>query len=142
MNTKRIIRRTLFVLILVFIAIQFIPVTRSNPAVTAPFDQPSEVLEIVSRSCFDCHSNETVWPWYSYVAPVSWLVAHDVNEGREHLNFSEWHSYMEEDIPVIKKEIWEEIEEGEMPLGIYLILHSDAKLSEADITVLHDWIRQ
>ena len=69
------------------------PVDRENPPVTGDIGAPSEVDAILRTSCYDCHSNETVWPWYSYLAPASWLVAEDVEHGREHLNFSEWTSY-------------------------------------------------
>ncbi len=93
---RRIVRSLLAGLLAVFVAIQLVPVQRTNP----PFDPaialersvalPSNVRAILDRSCKDCHSNETRWPGYGYVAPASWLLVRDVNEGREHLNFSEW----------------------------------------------------
>ena len=81
------------VLILAVIGIQFVPVNRMNPPVTGEIGAPEKVMAILHRSCYDCHSNKTVWPWYSYVAPISWLVADDVHEGRRHMNFSEWNTY-------------------------------------------------
>ncbi len=128
---------TLYVLGAIFLGIQFIPVDRSNPPVVADLEAPIEVKSILKRSCYDCHSNEVVWPWYSYVAPVSWLVAHDVEEGREELNFSEWHRYAGD--PEMKEEIVEEVAEGEMPLGIYLALHRDAVVSPSELTILRQW---
>jgi len=136
---KRWILRIALVLAVVFLAIQFVPAGRTNPAVTKSIEAPPEVLDILRRSCFDCHSNESRWPWYAYVAPVSWLVVHDVDEGRAELNFSHWG-----DMPQGKRDskagsMIEEIEEGEMPLEQYLWMHGEAKLSPADIAVLTKW---
>jgi len=105
-------------LVLGFLAIQLVPVERTNPPVIAEpnWDTP-ETRVLAQRACFDCHSNETVWPWYSYVAPVSWLVARDTNEGREVLNFSEWGSGGEGREPW---EMLEAVESGYMPPQIYL----------------------
>ena len=134
---KRIFKYSFFSISLIFLGIQLIPVKRSNPPVVSEVDASIEVKAILKRSCYDCHSNEVNWPWYSYVAPVSWLVAHDVKEGREELNFSEWgrHSGDAE----MKEEIIEEIEEGEMPLPIYLITHPGASVSEQELTILKKW---
>jgi hypothetical protein len=118
---------------------QFVPVDTSNPPVTAEIDAPADVKGILERSCYDCHSNETTWPWYSRVAPVSWLVAHDVEEAREHLNFSEWDQLSTEDQLEGIEEAWEEVEEGEMPLWFYLPLHPEARLSATDREVLKRW---
>ena len=134
---KKRIKYTLFVLIAIFLGMQLIPVERSNPPVVSDLDAPIEVKTILKRSCYDCHSNEVNWPWYSYVAPVSWLVAHDVKEGREELNFSEWSKHS--DNPEMKEEIIEEIVEGEMPLPIYLIVHPRASVSEQELVVLKQW---
>lgn len=108
-------------------------------AVVSEVDAPLEVLSVLRRACYDCHSNETVWPWYSRVAPASWLVARDVNEGREALNYSTWTSYPAEERDEERAETWEEVEEGEMPLGVYLLMHREAKLSDADRTILRSW---
>jgi hypothetical protein len=134
---KRRIKYTVFLLVAIFLCMQLILVDRSNPPVASDLDAPIEVKTILKRSCYDCHSNEVNWPWYSYVAPVSWLVVHDVKEGREELNFSEWgkHSGNSE----MKKEIIEEIAEGEMPLPIYLIAHPKASISEQEFAVLKQW---
>jgi cytochrome c551/c552 len=127
------------VLIVAFIGIQFIPVERSNPPVTGEIDAPPRVKEILMRSCYDCHSNETVWPWYSYIAPASWLLEKDVNEGRDELNFSEWKGYDEKKKQKKFKETREEVKEGEMPQWYYIIMHPEAKLSDADKQALFEW---
>jgi hypothetical protein len=119
-------------------AIQLVPVSRSNPPVTADLVAPDNVRAILRRSCYDCHSNESTWPWYAYVAPVSWFIAHDVNEARRHLNFSTWADRPDK-LEKLKEEIWEEVEEGEMPLPNYLRVHSDAKLSAEDRAILRAW---
>ncbi len=126
----------------VLVLIQLVPVDRSNPPATEKLVMPDNVQRIMQRSCFDCHSNETVWPWYSYVAPVSWLVKHDVEEGREHLNFSEWDKLNLKRKIKRLEEIVEEVEEGKMPMPIYLIMHGDAEVSAAELAVLREWTQQ
>ena len=76
--------------VVLFVAIQLVPVDRSNPPVEADLEAPEAVTAVLRTACYDCHSNETHWPWYSYVAPVSWLVAHDVEEARSEFSFSRW----------------------------------------------------
>lgn len=110
-----------------------------NPPVTGDIVVPAEVHALLKRSCYDCHSNETTWPWYSQVVPVSWIVAHDVNDGRKHLNFSVWESYEQGRKLKKLKEIAEEVEEGEMPMSIYVTMHSEAKLTEAEKKTIVDW---
>jgi len=110
--------------------IQLVPVERTNPSVVRePNWDSAHTRDLMARACLDCHSNETNWPWYAYVAPVSWLVAHDVQEGRAAVNFSEWQ-------PGQENESVEAILEGEMPLEIYLITHPEARLSEAETQAL------
>ena len=123
----------------VAVAIQAVPVERTNPPEPAPIAGPAEVVAVLERSCFDCHSYRTRWPWYSRVAPVSWLVARDVSEGRSHLNFSVWEAYPEARRAELRREVWEEVSEGEMPLGIYLVAHRGARLTAADLQVLRAW---
>ena len=138
-----ILKRLAFVALgmpaIILIGIQFVPVDRSNPPVTQVVDAPPEVMTILRRACFDCHSNETVWPWYSKVAPISWLVADDVHEAREHFNFSTWDEYDAEDRADILEEVWDEVEEGHMPLPNYLRLHPEAVLDGADLAALKAW---
>jgi hypothetical protein len=130
------------VLLIAFIAIQFVPVDRSNPPVTMNIVAPAEVAAVLRRSCYDCHSNETVWPWYSYVAPVSWLVADDVNHGRSHLNFSTWDKYPADEQLELIEGAYEESSEGHMPLPVYLITHRDAELTPEDLRILAAWAGQ
>lgn len=123
---KKVIKPVLWSLALLAVLIQFVPVDRSNPQVTREIRWDSEATgEIAQRACYDCHSNETAWPWYSRVAPVSWLVAQDVAEGRKHLNFSMWDRPNEDADKII-----EMVEDGEMPLPEYVLLHPEARLDE------------
>ena len=134
------LRIAIIVIIVILIGIQFVPVSKTNPPVTGEIKAPAEVMEILRTSCYDCHSNESEWPWYSNIAPVSWLVVNDVNEGREHMNFSGWQSYSEEDKAEDIEEVWEEIEEGEMPLWFYLPLHPEARLSDDQKETIRKWV--
>ncbi len=134
---KPFLRKTLGVLLGAAIVIQFVPVDRSNPPVVADFDGPENVEAILRRSCYDCHSNEVSWPWYSRLAPVSWLVARDVKKGREELNFSDWPRFAAKSD--MRDEIVEEIDEGEMPLPIYLITHRDANVTAEERAILEAW---
>lgn len=116
----------LLAIIIIFAGIQLIPVNRSNPAVIKePTWATTETRDLARKACFDCHSNETKWPAYSFIAPFSWFVAGHVNEGRSKLNFSEWKAKDTD-------EIIEEVTEGKMPLKSYLLLHSDARLTETE----------
>ena len=125
--------------VVLFGLIQLVPVQRTNPPVVAepPWDSP-ETRALAVRACFDCHSNETVWPWYAYVAPVSWLVVHDTDEGRQHLNFSEWSAASTGGRENPADEAGEKIAEGEMPPGNYLPLHPAAQLTDAEMQALID----
>jgi len=116
--------------------IQFIPFghTHTNPAeIKEPAWNSPETRELIHRACFDCHSNETVWPWYSNVAPVSWLVLRDVNEGRSHLNFTEWNLPQEH-----AKDVADQVKEGDMPPWFYLPMHPMARLTGAEKQALID----
>jgi len=118
------------VIIGVLLVAQLVPYGRdhSNPSVTAePQWNAAETRALAQRACFDCHSNQTRWPWYSNVAPVSWLVQADVSEGRRVLNFSEWTRGYEE-----AQESGETVRSQEMPPRSYLLLHPEAKLSDAE----------
>jgi mono/diheme cytochrome c family protein len=123
--------KILGVLVLVMIVIQFIPYGKdhANPLVLAePAWDSQQTKELFVRACADCHSNETKWPWYSNVAPLSWLVQYDVEEGREHFNVSMWGVQKKNE----GNEAKEEFEEGEMPPWFYVLLHPEAELSESE----------
>jgi hypothetical protein len=133
------------VLVGILLIIQVIRPARTNPPIDesrtigAHMQIPPAVAAILERSCYDCHSYKTTWPWYSQVAPVSWYLVHDVNEGRSHLNLSDWASYDAKRAAKKLEEICEEVKRGDMPLTEYLPLHPTAKLSEADRKTLCDW---
>ncbi|MDM7915171.1 MAG: heme-binding domain-containing protein [Candidatus Eisenbacteria bacterium] len=137
---KRIARWILGLLVLALVAIQAVPVERTNPPVESDLAAPEPVRAVLRRACYDCHSHETAWPWYSRVAPVSWLVADDVREGRHEVNFSRWGRLDARKQAEVRREAWKEISEGEMPLWFYRPLHPDARLSEEDKAVLRAWL--
>lgn len=125
----------------VFVALQIKQPGRANPPVQSEVMAPPEIAAILERSCYACHSNETDWPWYAYVAPVSWWVADHVDHGRKDLNFSEWPVLDFEELEHNLHEIDEQIEKDEMPLKSYLLLHPGARLSEEEKKALRDWAR-
>lgn len=125
----------------VLLIIQFKPVKRDNPPIQNEVGASPEIMAILERACYDCHSNETEWPWYSHVAPISWFVAGHVAEAREHLNFSEWPAFDMEEQQHLFEEMEEEVEDEEMPLKSYLMLHREARLTPDDREVLLRWIR-
>ncbi len=124
---------------LVMIAIQFVPVPRSNPPVESEVPAPAPVRAILRRACYNCHSRETVWPWYSRVAPSSWMVAYDVWEGRSDLDFSAWNRIRPDEQAKKIRNIWKEVSEGDMPPWYYLPLHRQAHLSADDRATLREW---
>lgn len=140
------LKKILLGLLVIFIISQFFPanlpkVKLENPAdLIANNDLSPEISTMLRSTCYDCHSNETIYPWYAYVSPVKFLVSKDTRKGRKHLNFSEWENYSLEDKLEALDDISEEIEEGEMPMKIYPITHPNAKLNDADREVLVKWV--
>ena len=142
---RRVGRSILIALFVIVLAIQLVPVNRTNP----PFDPaatlersvtvPANVKAILDRSCKDCHSNETRWPGYSYVAPMSWLLVHDVNEARENLNFSEWGTHDAEAQNDSLIELCRKVRRGQMPLKRYAWIHPSARLTAEDVEALCEW---
>jgi len=130
------------IIALIIAAIQFVPVSRNNPPVTSEVQGSAAANAILKRACYDCHSNETIWPWYAHVAPVSWLVADDVNEAREHMNFSTWDVYSAKQQAEHLEEIVEKVEEGDMPLWYYVPLHPETRVSATEIDTLRNWQRR
>lgn len=116
------------------VAIQLVPVSREDPPVAQTVTAPPEVERVLRRACFDCHSRQPRRPFYAYVAPISWLVAYDIAEGRERLDFTDWGRSAKE-----SEEIAEAVGEGEMPLWYYSMMSADRRLSDADRTLLVDW---
>ncbi len=128
-----------------FVVSQFFGPAKTNPtndasqAIESHMQLTPPVAAILDRSCNDCHSNKTRWPWYSNVAPVSWFVIDHVNEGRHNLNFSEWGRYTQRDVEGMLKQICQEVKAEMMPLSSYTPLHPGSKLSTEDVKVLCDW---
>jgi Haem-binding domain len=130
----------------VLILIQFIPVRRTNPPVVASrsleahVDVPIPVRIVLQRSCYNCHSSATLWPWYSHVAPISWYVVHDVNTGRSHINFQDWAAQVNaqegnEHLGLICKLI----RDGSMPPAAYRVMHQDAYVSPEEANTVCAW---
>ena len=132
----------------ILIIIQFFRIDKTNPVVDSSsdmltvIDTSPEVVQILKTSCYDCHTNETIYPWYTNVAPVSWWVKDHINEGRDELNFSDWGTYSIRRKDHKLDEVVEMLEEDEMPLTSYLIAHRDASLSDAQKTLLIDWAKK
>ena len=135
----------LITLAAVFIVIQFIP---SGIPENKPEDKKSivnsnlitgPVLDQLRKSCFDCHSNQVQLPWYSKLAPSSWFLAEHINDGKSHLNFSEWENYGNREKIGLLEEIKDEVGSGNMPLKSYLLIHRDAKLDPEKILLLSEW---
>jgi hypothetical protein len=133
-------------LIAVLAVIQLIQPSRTNPAVTASrtieahVQIPRDVGQVLQRTCYDCHSNATVWPWYAYVAPISWYVAHDVNAARRHVNFQDWEAQIN---PQEGKEhlglICKLVRNGQMPPADYRVMHKGTDLSPAEVSAVCAW---
>lgn len=126
---KKVITIALGSLVVLFVLIQFIPYGHQHtnpPVVQEPNWDSPQTRELAQRACFDCHSNQTVWTWYSNIAPVSWMVQNDVVEGRRYLNFSDWGHVRE------PYEISEVVRSGWMPPSKYTLMHPEAKLTQAE----------
>ena len=142
---RRVLKIALVLLAMIVVGIQFVRPARTNPAVDESqtiFTRTQitpEVAAILDRSCRDCHSNKTVWPWYTNVAPVSWWLSDHVNEGRRNLNLSEWGKLARDRQDRKLRQICDEVSDGVMPLSSYTPMHPQAKLSEQDKKTLCDW---
>ena len=136
---KKVIYSGLGILAVLMLAIQAIPVSRTNPPVEQDMPAPPEVKAILKASCYDCHSNETIWPWYSKVAPVSWLVSRDTSVGRDRLNFSTWNQYIPEQRAAIVASAMRRVRNGRMPPWFYTIKHTDGKITPEKLAVLEAW---
>ena len=142
---KKILKIAIIVIAVIFVGMQAIRPTLSNPPVDESLTINSrtqmtpEVASILDRSCRDCHSSKTVWPWYTKLAPVSWWLADHVNEGRQNLNMSEWGKLPKDRQDRKLRQMCDEIQDGIMPLSSYLPMHPAAKLSEQDKKTLCDW---
>ena len=128
----------------VFALMQLANAPRTNPPVVHDWlatESPTpKIKTLLQAACYDCHSHETRWPWYSHIAPVSWLVASDVNEGRKHLNLSDWPTDQPARAAKLLDRMSEEIDYHEMPPKKYTAIHADARLSNGDRKELTDWL--
>ena len=128
-------------LLAVLIAIQFVPVQRANRPGAGDPHAPREVQWILRRACYDCHSTESRWPIWAYVAPVSWQVVKDVEKARRHVNFTDWPRYSRPEQQAIKQTVAFVTGTHRMPLWYYVTMHPDAKLSQDDLAKLAAWAR-
>jgi hypothetical protein len=141
----KVIKWIVIVVASLFVLAQFNRPAKTNPAIDstqaieAHIQLDAKVAAILDRSCYDCHSNKTRWPWYANVAPMSWFVIDHVDEGRSHLNFSEWGQYTAGEQKEHFGQFCELVTEGWMPLSSYLPLHPDAVLSDEDKKLICDW---
>ena len=139
-------KKVLLAIAVIFILIQLIRPTKNDSRndinhISTVITVPTEVEAILKTSCNDCHSNYTVYPWYSEVAPVSWFLAQHVNEGKEHLNLSEWTVYNKDQQKHVLKDFEEVLKSHEMPLNSYLWIHKDAVMTDAQYEVLLNWVK-
>lgn len=144
---KKIIKVVLILLTVALIVIQFFRPSFSNPPIVPgqPIEDsvnvPAEVQMVLSTSCNDCHSNKTIYPWYSKISPFSWFLADHIKEGRRELNFSEWGTYSNKKKIHKLEEVCEMLDAGSMPLSSYLWIHRDAELSTDQRKMLCDWAK-
>ena len=138
-------KKILVSLLILLLVAQFFRIDKTNLEINLAKDfvtitsAPVEVQTILQTSCYDCHSNNVVYPWYSNIAPFSWWLKHHVNEGRSHLNFSEWGNYTAKKANHKLEECVEMVEEDKMPMNSYTIMHSNAKLNDAQKKLLINW---
>jgi hypothetical protein len=146
MMKKIFTKRSALIALAVFLILQAFRIDKSTkPADPAKdfilLNQPGEELgNLLKNSCYDCHSNQASYPWYTNIAPVSWWIKHHINEGSEHLNFSEWSTYSSRKADHKLKECVEMLEESEMPLSSYVLMHGDAALSAEQSKQLTDYL--
>lgn len=143
MKRKNII---LLVILLVIVGIQLVRINKNNPLSDPEADfitlenPPEEVKVLLKNACYDCHSHLTVYPWYTNVAPFSWIIGKHINEGRKHLNFSTWGDYKKDKQRHKIEECVEEVKEGHMPIPNYTWMHPEAKMSEEDREKMVAWL--
>jgi cytochrome c551/c552 len=141
----KIVKLLILIFLIVVVTIQFIPNDKPEVVPTNENDLiynnqlPENISVMLKESCYDCHSNETIYPWYSNIAPVSWLVVRDIKLGRDELNFSHWESQSKIDKAKNLDKIIDEVTDENMPMPIYTIMHANAKLSDDDRQLLAKW---
>lgn len=144
---KKVLKFIAIIVVFVIIGMQFFQIDKTNPPINsaetleASTQVPENIQAIFKRSCDDCHSNKTIYPFYSYIAPISWKLDEHIKDGRKKMNFSVWQTYENRKKRKKLEEICEEIETNEMPMSQYLIVHWDAKLSDDDKKIICDWTK-
>ena len=142
---KKVAKITAIVIAVIFVGMQFVRIDRSNPPVVvensigSAVEVPADIQQIMARSCNDCHSNRTVYPWYTNIAPVSWWLRNHIDDGRRHFNADEFATYNLKKQSKKLEEVCDQVRSGEMPLPSYLIIHTDSALSESDKDALCKW---
>ena len=142
----KVFKKIIIFLLIAFVGIQFIPTTRNESTeilktdFAQHFDVPQDIQSLLKKSCYDCHSNNTSYPWYNKFQPVSWMLQNHVNNGKKELNFSEFGAYSNRKQKSKLKSIISQIRDDEMPLFSYTIIHGDAKLSESDKNLIMAWL--
>lgn len=143
----KLLKKILIGLLIIFIAVQFYRpeknISKENDTVAfmQETNPPEEVRVILKNACFDCHSNNTIYPWYNNIAPVSFWLADHIEEGKSELNFSDWQNYSEKKKDHKLEELYEEVERKSMPLNEYTWTHEEAKLSEKEIEAVVKWAK-
>ena len=142
---KKVIKGTIGVIVISLVIIQFFRPEQNKATgisendITTQYTVPGNVLGVLKRSCYDCHSNNTVYPWYNNIQPFAWFLADHVKEGKAELNFSEFASYKPKKAAHKLDEVISEIEEGAMPLSSYTAIHRNAKLSAEEVKLITAW---
>lgn len=143
----KLIKKISLGLVFVLVAMQFYSPTKNispgdHTVILKRETNPSENIKtVLTTSCYDCHSNNTSYPWYNNIAPISYWIADHVKEGKDHLNFSDWEKYTVNEKDNILGEIEEEVVSGEMPLTEYTYLHGNAKLTEIEVEEIKEWVK-
>ena len=146
MTSRRALTSAVVVLVGLAVLQMAVP-ARTNPAVDPALEltaasAPRPVVDVIRRACYNCHSSETVWPWYARVPPSSWLVVSDVNEGRGQLNFSRWATYNPYDRADLLDKICQDVSEKKMPLWQYRLVHPAARLSSDEVAAICAWTKE
>ena len=147
MKNRKTLRTSWMVLLALLLLIQFFQIDKTNPPANPAMDfvqmtnPPAEISTLLKDACYDCHSNHTKYPWYTNVQPVAWWIKRHIDNGRKHLNFSEWGSYSEKKKAHKLEECYEMLEETEMPLLSYMIAHQEAWLDDAQRSKLVEWFK-
>jgi hypothetical protein len=145
---KSILKKAVITAIVLLVAIQFFKTKEnksiqvSENAITQHYDVPDNIQNILKTSCYDCHSNNTNYPWYNKIQPVKWWLANHINEGKEELNFDEFNAYSTKKKLHKLDEVIETIKDNEMPLKSYTLIHGDAKLSDSDKQDIEAWVKK